>query len=38
MDVDLKNMVGVVVDHTENQVTILPKDCEINELISFLPS
>lgn len=34
---DLRNMVGVVVEISENQVSVMPKDCEISELIQFLP-
>jgi len=30
---DLRNMVGVVIEINDNQVTIMPKDCEISEMI-----
>lgn len=35
---DLRNLIGVVIDHTDKQVTILPKEIEINEPVSFLPT
>jgi transcription antitermination factor NusG len=38
VDGDLRNMVGVVVETNENQVTMMPKDCEISEMIQFLPN